>query len=101
MKRRKGAAWAVVIFAILIMAGLIISCGDDDGGVSTAACQDACDILDECDMWGVNEEVPPNLEVCYPFCDDGDFDAEDEEGINCINNHAGDCDYIQWECLGD
>ena len=102
MKERTKAVWVVAIFAVLITAGLILGCGDDDGGVSTAACQDACDKLDNCELW--NEipygEGPQSFEECYAFCDGGNFDAEDKEVINCINRYD-DCGVIGWECFGD
>ena len=103
MRRRKKTVWAMVILAILIMSGAMFACGnDDDGnGVSTAECKDACNILDECYLLGVNEDVPPNLDGCYSFCDAGGFDADETAGIKCVNNNADNCEYIEWECFGD
>jgi hypothetical protein len=51
MRGRKYVLWAAVISAAFVTAGLILSCGDDDGngnGGAAVSCQDVCEKLDEC-----------------------------------------------------
>jgi hypothetical protein len=47
MRGKKEIMWAVAVSAALVTAGLILSCGDDDGGVAVD-CQAACENLKEC-----------------------------------------------------
>ncbi len=102
MKGRKRAVWAVIICATLITAGLILSCGDDDDDGTSARCQRACEVFEECGLIP-GEEFGATVADCVDGCVTEvptDLTPEEfEEVVTCLENTS--CDDIEEVCMGD
>lgn len=102
MRGRKEVLWAVIVSAALVTAGLILSCGDDNGngnGDSATDCQEACENLWEC------EWIPYYYYFGYPVRDCV-YSCKDElagdgggfaELYECISD--ADCEDIGEDCF--
>ena len=97
MSGRKYAHWTVAISAALLTAGLILSCGDDDGDAAVS-CQEVCEKLDECDDF-IYGELGETLEDCVDTCE-AELEGAGEdlrEAFRCIQDT--DCWDIMGSCL--
>ena len=98
MRGKKGAVWAVVILAAFITAGLVLSCGDDDGGNGEpdVTCEDFCEkFVDECEFF--EGDVDDCVDECDAFYDD----FKDIEGVTEVFECAVDtrCGYVFHDCF--
>lgn len=105
MRGKKEILWVVVISAAFVTAGLILSCGDDDGGGVAVDCQAACENLKDCE-WIPDFAILLNgfyfgatIGECMEACEDelagggGDF----AEMYECVTD--ADCNDILDDCL--
>jgi hypothetical protein len=98
MRGRKEALWTVVISAALLTAGLILSCGDDNGnGVAEVSCQDVCEKLDECDL--IPGILGETVEECEEACEEELAGANEGlvEAFSCVPDT--DCRDIFGSCF--
>lgn len=94
MRGKKEVVWTVVISAALITAGLILSCGDDDGG--SVNCNEICEkFVDECEF------IEGDVDDCVDECDAFYDDFKDIEGAMETFECAVDtrCGYILVDCF--
>lgn len=99
MSGKKVALWAVVISAVLVTAGLILSCGDDDNGDAAVSCQDVCEKLDYCKQFPLSSEVGYFFEyypgTCVETCEEM---LEDEDDQNVVDQDLLEC-IMDTDCL--
>jgi hypothetical protein len=99
MSGRKYALWAVAISAVLVTAGLILSCGDDDdNGAIAVNCKDTCEKLEECE-W-IPGYIGEDVEECEEACEAELGGAKEGllKALQCIPD-TDDCDDIWANCF--
>jgi hypothetical protein len=101
MSGRKELLWALVVSAALFTAGLILSCGDDDGnGEAATDCQGACEKLKECNWFSGFYYFGYTVRDCVYICEEelaGDAAGNLAELYECIAD--ADCEDLDEDCF--
>jgi hypothetical protein len=101
MSRKKELFWAMAVTVALVTAGLILSCGDDDG--TAVICQEACEKLKICSGEngdGYLEDFGGTEAGCLEVCEGLLAGAKEEliEAFKCIPD-VDHCDAIVEDCF--